>query len=41
MAQLALQMDDGEGPGADGAGRGRSLGASSDGRDVIVTTNQC
>lgn len=48
MAQLVLQMDDGEGPGADGAGQGQQPrengegpGASSDGRDVIVTTNQC
>ena len=37
MAQLVLQMDDGEGPGADGAGQGQQpredgegLGASSD-----------
>ena len=48
VAHLVLQMDDGEGPGADGAGQGQQprengegLGASSDGRDVIVTTNQC
>lgn len=48
MAQLVLQMDGGEGPGAEGAGQGQQprengegLGASSDGRDVIVTTNRC